>query len=72
MAKQPRTNAQIRALYKKAAFLAASGVSSALKATMMLGGRRSGYLTRVLKLQRRVPAQLKGVNARQSLTDMGE
>lgn len=64
-ARRPRaTNATIRAFYRRGRFLAARGVPTSLKLTMMGMGRRGGVLLRQEKLRRRIPAQMRGAQTR--------
>ena len=56
-----RTNAGIKSFYAKQRLLASQGVPASLKLTMMGFGKRGGYLTRLERLRRKLPKQLKGV-----------
>lgn len=59
-----KTNASIKSFYNRARLLAAKGIPSSLKLTMMGFSRRGGYLLKQEKLRRKLPPQLKGVNNR--------
>ncbi len=64
-ARRPRaTNATIRGFYNKDRFLKIGALPGTLKLTMMGFGRRGGVLLRQEKLRRKLPKQLRGVNAR--------
>ena len=53
-----RTNAAIKAYYKRAALLTSPGIPSTLKLTMMGHGKRGGYLIRHERLRRKAGKQL--------------
>lgn len=60
-ARRPRaSNRTIRGFFDKARFLAARGLSTSFKLTLMGMGRRGGVLLRQEKLRRRISPQLRG------------
>ena len=64
-ARRPRaTNATIRAFYRRGRFLAARGVPTSLKLTMMGFAGRGGVTLRLEKLRRKIPAQMRGAQTK--------
>lgn len=62
-----KANTGIRFSLKRAKILAASGAPSALKMSLMGFTKRGGAPLRLEKLRRKLPRQLRGVNAREHI-----
>ena len=67
-----KTNSSIKAFYTRARLLAAQGVPTSLKVTMMGRGMRGGWVTRWEKLRRKMPKQMKNTSSTRRIREIPE